>query len=129
MVRSYLDSIELDIGDIELDEYLAGMDQGLKKDFGVSKLDQVPGARKTLESEVSLRQIYDEDFLEIIARKAEPFLEAQNVDLNKALSVPKLYLDGINAPGVVEESLEEFMKLARVYPIPCDQKLLEGDVC
>ena len=112
MVRSSLDSIELDIGDIELDEYLAGMDQGLKKDFGVSKLDQVPGARKTLGSEVSLRQIYDKDFLEIIARKAEPFLEAQNVDLNKALSVPKLYLDGINAPGVVEESLEEFMKLA-----------------
>ena len=78
----------------------------------MSKLDEVPGARKTLESEVSLRQIYDEDFLAIIARKAQPFLEAQNVDLNKALSVPKLYLDSINAPGVVEESLEEFMKLA-----------------
>ena len=84
----------------------------IQKDFGVSELDQVPGARKTLESEVSLRQIYDEDFLAIVARKAKPFLEAQNVDLNKALSVPKLYLDGINAPGVVAESLEEFMKLA-----------------
>ena len=103
---------DLDLIKKVMDEALTEIDQALKKDFGVSKLDEVPGARKTLESEVSLRQIYDEDFLAIIARKAQPFLEAQNVDLNKALSVPKLYLDSINAPGVVEESLEEFMKLA-----------------
>ena len=96
----------------EIDKQLAEVIQGLKKNFGVSKLAEVPGARKTLGIKVSLRQIYDEDFLVIIARKAKPFLEAQNVDLNKALSVPKLYLDGINAPGVVAESLEEFMKLA-----------------
>ena len=101
---SDLDSIKK-----EMDEALTEIDQALKKDFGVSELYQVPGARKTLGSEVSLRQIYDEDFLAIVARKAKPFLAAQNVDLNKALSVPKLYLDGINAPGVVEESLKEFL--------------------
>ena len=100
---------DLDLIKKVMDEALTEIDQALKKDFGVSELDQVPGARKTLESEVSLRQIYDEDFLAIVARKAKPFLEAQNVDLNKALSVPKLYLDGINAPGVVEESLKEFL--------------------
>ena len=94
-----------------IDKALSETDQVLKKDFGVSEVVEVPGARKTLESKVSLRQIYDEDFLAIIARKAQPFLEAQNVDLNKALSVPKVYLDSINSPGVVEESLKEFMEL------------------
>ena len=99
-IVSTLDSIDKELA-YEIDEVL--------EDFGVSDLDEVPGARKTLGSEVSPRQIYDEDFLAIIARKANPFLAAQNVDLNKALSVPKLYLDDIYAPGVVEESLKEFL--------------------
>ena len=102
-IVSKLDSIDKELA-YEIDEVL--------EDFGVSDLDEVPGARKTLGSEVSPRQIYDEDFLAIIARKAQPFLEAQNVDLNTALSFPMNYLKDYNAPGVVEESLEEFMKLA-----------------